>query len=314
MPPDVLVTGLNVVDVLVRLPETVRPGEKHEVPDLAIQGGAPAGNAACVMASLGWRVGFVARIGSDTLSQIALAEFTRHGVLDDYFIHDRQARPAVAVVEIDPATGGRTVFYSLRGYRSLSRSDIPAGAFKDLRLVLVDGYEVEAARAMLQHAGDHGCRSVLDLEAGEPEVLRELLSLGTDSILPRAAAEALAGTAGAIDATLNKLAGWTGGTVVITDGVNGSWSLDGERLLHQRAFQVDVLDTTGCGDAYHGAYASALLKGLPLPLRMEFAAYVAAQVALGFGGRGNLPTPDSIRRADLSMLSPALRDHLLGTP
>ena len=58
---DVLVTGLNIVDILVRLPEKVQSGEKHEVRDLLIQGGAPAGNAACLLASLGWRTGFIAR-------------------------------------------------------------------------------------------------------------------------------------------------------------------------------------------------------------------------------------------------------------
>ena len=73
---------------------------------------------------------------------------------------------------------------------------------------------------------------------------------------------------------------------------------------------MKVVDTTGCGDAYHAAYASALLDGLALMQRMEFAAWVAAQVALKLGGRSNFPTRDALRRADLSMLSPALRNHL----
>jgi sulfofructose kinase len=70
------------------------------------------------------------------------------------------------------------------------------------------------------------------------------------------------------------------------------------------------VDSTG-GDAFHGGYATALLDGLPLPLCMEFAAWVAAQVALKLGGRTNLPTRDSIRKSDLSMLSAELRSHLL---
>jgi hypothetical protein len=43
---------------------------------------------------------------------------------------------------------------------------------------------------------------------------------------------------------------------------------------------------------------------------MEFAAWVAAQIALKLGGRSNFPTRESLRRADLSQLSSELRNHL----
>ena len=306
---DVLVTGLNIVDILVRLPEKVQPGEKYEVRDLLIQGGAPAGNAACLLASLGWRTGFIARMGNDTLSSIARSELIRHGVIEDYFIPDASASAGVALVEIDPVTGERTVFYTLNGYCSLKRSDIPTSDVKLAKLILVDGYETEAALTMLQAAQGTACRSVLDVEAGDPAVLRQLIELGTDIILPLGAAQRLSGELDAA-AALKKLRTWTRGQLLATDGVHGSWALTSEGILHQPAFQVDVVDTTGCGDAYHAAYASALLDGLTLPQRMEFAAWVAAQVALKLGGRSNFPTRASIRSADLSTLTPDLRKHL----
>lgn len=306
---DVLVAGMNIVDILVRLPEKIQHGEKHEIRDLLIQGGAPAGNAASLLASLGWRTGFIARMGNDTLSNIARAEFIRHDVLEDYFIPDASALPGVALVEIDPATGERTVFYTLNGYRSLQREDIPVAAVQRAKLILVDGYETEAALAMLEAAQGTNCRSVLDLEAGEPTMLRKLVELGTDIILPLGAAQRLSGESDAA-AALQKLSAWTRGQVLVTDGAKGSWAWTPQGVFHQSAFKVDVVDTTGCGDAYHAAYASALLDGLPLRLRMEFASWVAAQVALKLGGRSNLPTRSSLRRADTSRLSPELKQHL----
>jgi sugar/nucleoside kinase (ribokinase family) len=139
--------------------------------------------------------------------------------------------------------------------------------------------------------------------------MRKLIELGTDIILPLSAARRLSGETEAASA-LKKLSAWTRGQLLATDGVKGSWGLTPQGVLHQPAFKVEVMDTTGCGDAYHGAYASALLDGLPLRLRMEFASWVAAQVALKLGGRSNFPTRDSIRRADLSMVSPDLKKQL----
>ena len=306
---DVLVTGLNIVDVLVRLPKDVQRGEKHEAQDLLIQGGAPAGNAASLIASLGWRTGFVARMGSDAMSCIARSELTRHGVLEDFFIRDESSTPGVSVVEIDPFSGERTVLYSLKGYRSLRSDDIPVSEVRRARLILVDGYETDAALTMLEAIQGTACHSVLDIEAGNPETLRRLIESGMHIILPLAAAQRLSGRM-QVEEALRELSSWTTGQVIATDGVNGSWAHTRDGIHHQPAFKVDALDTTGCGDAYHGAYASALLDGLPLHLRMEFASWIAAHVALSLGGRSNLPTRESIKRANLAVLSPELRRHV----
>lgn len=310
---DVLVGGLNILDVLVRMPDRVQRGKKHQVGELLVEGGAPAGNAACVIASLGWRTGFIGRLGDNTLSMIARSEFTRHGVIEDFFIHDPSASPGVAVVEIDSKTGTRTVFYSLAGYRHLQAADIDAGLVRKAKLILVDGYETEGALAMLEAAAGTECRSVVDIEAGEPGLLRRMISLATDAILPLDTAQSLTGRSDPAD-VLEELSGWTDGQVIVTDGERGSWAATLGGVLHQPAVPVKAVDTTGCGDAYHGAYASALLDGLPLSLRMEFAAWVASRVAQFLGGRNTLPTRDSILAAEEDGLPAELRRQLQRSP
>ena len=240
-PAEVLVTGLNIVDILVRLPEKVQTGEKHEVRDLLVQGGAPAGNAASLLAALGWRTGFIARMGHDTLRGIARSELTCHGVLDNYLIPDDSATPGVALVEIDPRTGERTVFYALNGYHSLKRADIPVAEVKRAKLILMDGYETEAALTMLEAAHGTGCRSVLDVEAGEPATLRKLIELGTDIILPLGAAKRLSGESEGA-AALKKLSAWTSGQLLVTDGVNGSWARTPEGILLPPPLRFDILE------------------------------------------------------------------------
>jgi sulfofructose kinase len=63
---------------------------------------------------------------------------------------------------------------------------------------------------------------------------------------------------------------------------------------YQPAFPVDVVDTTGCGDVFHGAYASALARGLDVAGRIEFASAAAALKATKPGGQSGIPTRPAV--------------------
>ena len=99
---DVIGIGVNVVDVLVQMPSEIQFGDKQEAEDIVIQGGGPSATASCVCSSLGWRTGYVTKMGENTLSQIARAEFQSRGVVPDLFVKAPSARPGVAMVQIDP--------------------------------------------------------------------------------------------------------------------------------------------------------------------------------------------------------------------
>ncbi|MFP4352970.1 MAG: carbohydrate kinase family protein [Puniceicoccaceae bacterium] len=298
--------GLVAVDVLVRLPREVRANDKQMVEDLIIQGGAPVGSGSAGVGMLGYRVGLVARMGENTLSTVALEQFTRYGVSTDLVVRDASSRPAIALVEIDPVTSERTVFIQMDDYGYLRPEDIPVEAIRDARILLVDSYDLDATERALRAAGP-GCRTVLDFESGDPARLRELIGLGTDAILPLGAARELTGAAAPEDA-LRALSGWTEGQVVVTDGIHGSWALEREsgQVVQQPAFQVESVDSTGCGDAYHAGYIIGLLEGWALPLRMEMGSLLASRVATKVGGRSALPT-----RAQLpELLRPEVSERL----
>ena len=65
---------------------------------------------------------------------------------------------------------------------------------------------------------------------------------------------------------------------------------------HQLAFKVKAVDTTGCGDVFHGAYAFALARGMALEERIRFAAASAALKATQPGGQAGIPTWRAVRR------------------
>ncbi len=306
---DVIACGLNVVDNVVVLPETVRRNEKHEVPRMLIQGGGPGANQACGLAALGWRTAMLTRHGDNTVSRIAEAEFARHGVSLDLVVHAPRARPALAVVEVDPNSGERTVFYNVDDYDWLSADDVPEAAVKRARLVITDGYEAAAALRLLQLARANGIPGVLDIETGEPDKVRPLYAAASHVIVSLEGGRRTTGCEKPSD-VIAALTEWTDAQRIVTDGVNGSWASTPDGVIHQPAFRVAAVDSTGCGDSFHAAYASALLDGFPLAERLEFAAWCAAQVALALGARTCLPTRASLHSSDQSILSPALQNLL----
>ncbi len=84
--------------------------------------------------------------------------------------------------------------------------------------------------------------------------------------------------------------------VVVTDGANGCWyrSRESEEVKHRPAFEVDAIDTTGCGDVFHGAYCWALLQNLPIDERIRFASAAAAVKATRLGGSPAAPTIEEV--------------------
>lgn len=295
---DVVAVGLNAVDVLVRLPETVRPDTKHLVKELLIQGGAPMGTGSAAVAMLGYSTAFVARLGQNTVSEISIDQFKKYGVAVDLIVRDENSRPALALVEIDPKTAARTVFVNLDDYGFLQQQDIPVDVIRAAKVLMVDSYDLDATEWALQAAQGTSCRTMLDFESGDTGRLRRLLALGTDVILPLECARQLSGETDPAK-VLHELAQLTRGQLVVTDGVHGSWALTPNEVIHQPALSVAVkIDSTGCGDAYHAGYVAGLLEGWPLRTRMELGTWLAAQVIGQVGGRTALP-----QRNDLVRLS-----------
>lgn len=283
----VLCSGLNVVDILVSTPPNINLGGKNACDKILIQGGAPAGNAACAIAKLGHDVSFLGYFGNNPLSIVAKEELTKHGVKDDFFVYKEQASPAIAVVQIDN-DGERTVLYSTQEYIPFLPKDIDEKNLKDFDLILVDGYDTEINLHLLRLANSLGIKSVLDMETAEIHIMKEMLELCTDAILPLEAAKSISGKEDTISA-LKAVSEMTKAQVVITDGAHGAFALLKGALIHQPAFKVKVVDTTGCGDSFHASYASALLHGFNLIDRMLYASYYASQVAQHYGGRTYLP-------------------------
>ncbi|WP_111708572.1 carbohydrate kinase family protein [Lutibacter citreus] len=296
---DVIVSGMMVVDILSEVPSNIKTGTKHEVSKIIVQGGAPAGNAACVIAKNNLKTAFLGYKATNTLSLIANEELKKCDVDTSLLIESDNFQPAIAVVEVNPKNGDRTVFYSTNNYKPLQPKDINEDWVKNSRLLLVDGYDIVGNLELLKIANKYNIPSVLDIETGDIEVLKEMISLGSHIILPLEGAQMIS-EFNTPEECLKKLSTLTKGQLIITDGANGSWALENKKIIHQPAFPTKVVDTTGCGDAFHGAYASALLNNKKLVERMKYASAYASIIATHFGGRSYFPDKEEVAQKILN--------------
>jgi len=153
--------------------------------------------------------------------------------------------------------------------------------------VLADPRWVEGAATLFQEARARGIPTVLDGDVADPEVFRRLLPLADHAVLSEPALTAFTGSVE--DRSLGALARFGCRVIAVTRGERGvSWYENGQ-LHRQAAYAVDVVDTTGAGDVFHGAYALAIGAGLEVRAAMAFSAAAAAMKCRHAGGRNGIP-------------------------
>jgi len=86
------------------------------------------------------------------------------------------------------------------------------------------------------------------------------------------------------------MAAWGPRTLMCTLGGQGVLAVIGGRVEAFPAYEVDVVDTTGAGDVFHGAYLVGLLQGWDLQATALFASAVSAIKCTQLGGRAGIPT------------------------
>ena len=95
---------------------------------------------------------------------------------------------------------------------------------------------------------------------------------------------------------IHKMSTFKAGTVTITFGAKGSITRNNNETFKTPAFNVDIIDTTGAGDVFHGGYIYGLLQSWDIQRVVKFASAFAALKCTKLGGRAGIPTLDSVNR------------------
>ena len=285
---DVLCAGYACVDLNFSLPHHPGPDEKLRATRLGLCGGGPAANAAVCVARLGGRAAFAGYLGRDPFGDSHLAELRRENV------------DASAVMRGEPPTPVATVWIKPGGHRAIVDHRDPGITAPDwtvlpkpptARALLIDGHQPELSAILIATARQQGIPVVLD--AGSVHEGTRALYNTVDYLI---ASETFARQFTQEDDPATALAAMEGHApvVAVTCGERGVHWIDDAGMHHLPAFDIEAVDTTGAGDAFHGALALGLARGLPLRKNFQQASAVGALTCLRHGAREALP-----RRAQL---------------
>jgi sulfofructose kinase len=293
---DVLGLGAVAVDDLIYVDAYPPPDSKARVLRLERHCGGLAGTALVAAARLGARCAYAGLMGSDELSTFALARLEREGVDVSAVERRRSAGPVHSHIIVDQQHGTRNIF-SYRPQVVGASLRPPAALIKSCKVLLVDHIGVRGMIRAARIARGAGIPVVGDIERDVDPLFRQLLELADHLIMSKAFAERLTG-ARAPKKAVGELARPDRQVAVVTCGAEGCWYLaqGWSQPKHQPAFRVKVVDTTGCGDVFHGAYAFALARGMTLEERIRLAAATAALKATEAGGQAGIPSLRAVRR------------------
>lgn len=292
---DIEVVGLGqaCVDYLGRVPAFPAEDGKLELLDLESQCGGPASTALVTLSRLGIKTSFLGSISDDPIGVEILkglkAAQVDHSLLKITPGHTSQ----FAFIAVSKESGKRTIFWHRGSAPSLKKEEVDLSPFSEAKVLHLDGLMIEASIEAAREARQRGMKVVLDagtMREGSLELVAEI-----DVLIASARfAAPLVGEDSPVEKALEALSRFGPQEIVITLGPKGSMGWDNGETVSQSAFPVDVVDTTGAGDVYHGAYIYGLLKGWDMKACMRFASATSALKCRTIGARAGIPSLDMV--------------------
>lgn len=290
---DVVGLGQCSLDQVARLPHVPPFAGKVEMLSWSEHPGGQIATAVLTCARLGLRASFLTSVGDDRAGEACLAPLAREGVAIDGIKICPGVRSQGAMILVDEDSGERTVLWHREPGLRMAPDDVPVAILDRARLLLLDAGDPDLARWAARRMRAAGRPTVLDADTPGPQV-RALLGEVDHPIVPEAFARETFGT-DRLEESLEAMRAAGARGPVITRGPAGAVGLFEGGPIEAPAFAVPVVDTTGAGDVFHGAFAWGLLQQLPPEGLLRLANAAAGMSCGAAGAQGGLPTEQALK-------------------
>jgi sugar/nucleoside kinase (ribokinase family) len=288
-PMTVAVVGVHVLDAHVLTIESIPEGSDGQLVEvIRFSPAGTAGGTGVVLSRLGATVRSVGAVGADPVADTLLAMLAREGVDTGGLVRKPDTQTSASVLPVRP-NGDRPAWHCVGANGSFTLDDVDRRALDGTTHVHLGGPEFlggPAAGELLGKARAAGATTSVDLLApGDPGMLDWIADClpHADFLLPND--EQVLGFTGAVSVGdgARALLGTGVGCVAVTRGADGALVVTADEAAEVPAYAVDVVDTTGCGDAFSAGFLRGLSLGRDPRGAAELGCATAAQVARGLG-------------------------------
>lgn len=289
---DCLFVGSATHDILMLVEEPPQSDMRIAASRVAIAGGGPASTAGVAFTRLGGSAGLVSAVGEDPTGQVILEDLRQLGF--DYLEVRRLPGEKSAMSTIQVEKNGKRCITAYGGcIQALRFEEVNKEALHHARYVHLAGPAEQLLLPMARYLKEN-TDALVSVDGGNyTRAFTEAILPYTDIFIPD-------------DKTAQKTLGLSPrdaclayavlgpGIVCVTRGPEGSIAYDGKTFYEADALTVQVVDTTGAGDNFHGAFLYALAQGWALPKVQRFASVFSSLTCTGLGGREAIPNLETV--------------------
>lgn len=284
---DVLGIGQSCIDILGFIPFFPSIEQRVELQGPTIQRGGPTANALNVLTRFGCKVALMSVIGDDSYGDLLLEELQTEGIDTSLVVRKQGQNTQISLIPVEKNTGKRTVFWSRGPVGSLSDLQIDPEIAQNSRLIHTDDIYVAPAIEIIKAAKKSGVLVSVDLGSLQPGV--EKLKGNVDLLIT--SLEFMKDYTGEEDPRvgIRKLLDFGAEVTTVTLEEMGSITVYDDETIEIPAYSIDAVDTTGCGDVFHGSFIYAWLQGWDIMRTLHFATAAAAISTRSLGASTGLP-------------------------
>lgn len=292
---DVVACGIAVMDMILRIDGRLGANQACDVREMSWQYGGKVSTGIVAAARLSERpCAMMGTVGGD-IGRFIKRDFERYNIDVSRLFEVDGGQSALCLVMTVTSDQSRNFYTKRQTIEPIQPQQVDESLIAQAKYLLLSDprpYSIHAARL----ARKHRVKVVYDADkyydTGMEEIMREV-----DYLIPSEYCYQTMFKKGSVEENLGRLRAMAAKdpTVIVTFGERGLCGLDDKGFFSLPAYRVDVVDTTGAGDVFHGAFIAGLLRDMDTRQAARYASAAAAIKCTRIGGRAGIPTHANVQ-------------------